>query len=154
MQKSLIPKERVAAADEGWINLENLVRAELTSEDASHPIEAALQQGTGNGWRASEPGHQTIRLLFSEPVRVKRIHLEFQEHELPRTQEFSLRWSGAGISYKEIVRQQFNFDPPQTSQELENYEVDLVGLAMLELNIAPDINHHGAHASLAALRLA
>jgi hypothetical protein len=59
---------------EDWLDLENSAQAELTSEDASHPIESALKPGVGSGWRASGPGQQTVRLLFDKPLRVKRVH--------------------------------------------------------------------------------
>jgi hypothetical protein len=141
--------------DENWLELENLAQAELTSEDASHPIESALNPGLGSGWRASEPGRQTVRLLFDKPLRVKRVHLEFQEYEQKRTQEFLLQWSSDdGRSWLEIVRQQYNFSPPDNAREIEDYEVDLVGLTVLEISISPDISGGCAHASIAELRLA
>jgi len=66
-----------------------------------------------------------------------------------------LRWSpDGGESCREIVRQQYNFSPPDMSRELEDYIVDLDGLTMLELSIIPDISGGGARASLAQLRLA
>jgi len=143
------------APEENWLELENLAQAELTSEDASHPIESALTPGLGSGWRASEPGRQTVRLLFDKPLRVKRVHLEFQENEQQRTQEFLLQWSSDdGRSWREIVRQHYNFSPPDNSREIEDYEVDLVGLTVLEISISPDISGGCAHASIAELRLA
>ena len=115
MRKRLIghgPGE-VAAAEPGWLDLEHLAQVEITSEDVGYPIESALIPGTGSGWRSAQPGEQTIRLLFNEPLRLKRIHLVFQEDEKERTQEFVLRWSpDGGQSYREIVRQQYNFSPP------------------------------------------
>jgi len=141
--------------EEDWLDLESLAQAELTSEDASHPIESALKPGTGSGWRASEPGQQTIRLLFDKPLRVRRIHLVFQEDEHQRTQEILLRWSSdGGRSHREIVRQQYNFSPPDNTREVEDYEVDLVGLTELEISISPDISGGWASASIAELRLA
>ena len=143
------------ADDQGWLDLEQRVQVELTSEDAEHPIESALIMNTGSGWRAQQPGKQTIRLLFDKPHRISRIQLLFQEHERERTQEFVLRWSpGGGASCREVVRQQYNFSPPDNSRELEDYVVDLDGLTMLELSIIPDISGGGACASLAQLRLA
>ena len=140
---------------EDWLDLENSAQAELTSEDASHPIESALNPGLGSGWRASEPGQQTVRLLFDKPLRVKRVHLVFHEDEVQRTQEFLLRWSpDGGRSYREIVRQQYNFSPPDNTREIEDYEVDLVGLTALEIIISPDISGGCARASIAELRLA
>ena len=143
------------AAEPGWIDLERLAQVEITSEDVDHPIESALIPGTGSGWRAAQPGEQTIRLLFNEPLRLKRIHLSFQEDEQERTQEFVLRWSSdGGQSYREIVRQQYNFSPPEAAREVEDYDVDLDGVTALELRIVPDISGGSTRASLAQLRLA
>ena len=157
MRKRIIapgPRE-VAAAEPGWMDLEHLAQVEITSEDVDHPIESALIPGTGSGWRAAQPGEQTIRLLFAEPLRLKRIHLAFHEGEQERTQEFVLRWSSdGGQSYREIVRQQYNFSPPEAVREVEDYDVDLDGVTALELRIVPNISGGGARASLAQLRLA
>ena len=140
---------------EDWLDLENSAQAELTSEDASHPIESALKPGAGSGWRASEPGQQTVRLLFDKPLRVKHVHIEFHEDEQSRTQEFFLRWSSdSGRSWREIVRQQYTFSPPGNAREIEDYEVDLVGLTVLEISISPDISGGSARASIAELHLA
>ena len=145
----------VAATEPGWLDLEHLAQVEITSEDVGYPIESALIPGTGSGWRAAQPGEQTIRLLFYEPLRLKRIHLVFQEDEKERTQEFVLRWSpDGGQSYREIVRQQYNFSPPGATSEVEDYDVDLHGVTALELKIVPDISGGSARASLAQLRLA
>ncbi len=157
MRKSIIgpgPGE-VAAAEPAWLDLEHLAHVEITSEAAGYPVESALIPGAGSVWRASQPGEQTIRLLFDEPQRLKRIHLVFQEEEQERTQEFVLRWSAdGGQSYREIVRQQYNFNPLAAAGEVEDYDVDFDGLTALELKIVPDISGGGARASLAQLRLA
>jgi hypothetical protein len=157
MRKCIITQapQGIMLSDEDWLDVENTAQAELTSEDASHPIESALKPGAGSGWRASEPGQQTVRLLFDKPLRVKRVHLSFHEDEQPRTQEFLLRWSSdGGRSCREIVRQQYNFSPPDNTREIEDYEVDLVGLTVLEICISPDISGGCARASIAELRLA
>jgi hypothetical protein len=65
-----------------------------------------------------------------------------------------LRWSpDADASYREIVRQQYNFSPPDTTRELEDYGVELDGLMMLELSIIPDLSGGETRASLAQFRL-
>ena len=144
-----------AAAEPGWMDIEHLAQVEITSEDVDHPIESALIPGTSSGWRAAQPGEQTIRLRFDEPLRLKRIHLVFQEDEQERTQEFVLRWSpDGGQSYREILRQQYNFSPPEAAREVEDYDVDLDGVTALELKIVPDISGGSARASLAQLRVA
>jgi hypothetical protein len=157
MRKRVIghgPRE-VAAAEPGWLDLERLAQVEVTSEDVDHPIESALIPGMGPGWRAAEPGEQTIRFLFDESLRLRLIHLVFQESEQERTQEFVLRWSSdGGQSYREIVRQQYNFSPPAAGREVEDYDVDLDGVTALELRIVPDISGGSIRASLAQLRVA
>ncbi len=145
---------KVSAAEGNWLDLERLAQVEVTSEDADYPVESALIPGMGAGWRAAQPGEQTIRLLFDEPQRLGWIHLAFPESEQERTQEFVLRWSpDGGQSYREIVRQQYNFSPGDAG-EVEDYDVDLNDVTALELRIVPDINAGSARASLAQLRLA
>ena len=151
MRKRIIPQDTPGTSSprEEWLNLEHLAEVELTSEDPSHPIEFAFTPETGRGWRASEPGPQTIRIRFDKPLHVKHIHLAFQEDEQPRTQEFLLRWSSdGGGSYREITRQQYNFSPPHTNREEEDYAVDLQDLNVLEITITPDINGGNARASM------
>jgi len=138
-----------------WLDLKHLAKVELTSEDAEHPIELALLMNPGSGWRAQQPGKQMIRLLFDKPHGISRIQLLFQENERERTQEFVLRWSrGSGASFREVVRQQYNFSPPTITRELEDYTVDLNGVMVLQLSIVPDISGVDTRASLAQLRLA
>lgn len=95
-----------------------------------------------------------MRLRLDQPQKIRRMHLEFHEAESERTQQFVLRWSSnGGQSYREIVRQQFNFSPAGTTSECEDYTVELDGVTTLELNIVPDISDRAARASLAQLRL-
>lgn len=157
MRKRIInpTSQDISLRNQHWLILEALADVEVTSEDAAHPIESALIAGPGPGWRAEQPGPQTVRLLFHEPQRIQRLNLLFQENERERTQQFVLRWSSdAGQSYREIVRQQYNFSPPETISESEDYTVALAGLTALELSIIPDISGGTARASLAHLRLA
>jgi hypothetical protein len=107
------------------------------------------------GWRAAQPGLQIIRLLFDQPRKIKRIWLIFEETEIARTQEFVLRWSSdLGNSFREIVRQQWNFSEPDAIREAEDYLVDLSNVTVLELEIIPDKDGSDAQASLESLRLA
>jgi len=145
----------IPVSNQDWLNLDALAQVEVTSEDAARPIESGVLPGSESGWRAAQSGPQTVRLVFNQPQRIKRIHLEFHEDELERTQQFVLRWSlNGGQSYREIVRQQYNFSPPDTTREREDYRVDLEGVTTLELNIVPNISGGAARASLAQLRLA
>jgi hypothetical protein len=157
MRKRMIDQgaEGTSTADRNWLGLETLAQVEISSEDAAHPIESALIPNAGSGWRAALAGKQTVRLLFDKPQNIRSIRMVFQENEQARTQEFVLRWSAdGGQSYREIARQQYNFSPPSTIRELEDYSVDLHGLTTLELVVVPDIGGGTARASLAQLRLA
>jgi hypothetical protein len=158
MRKRIIThgSEEPSNPEPDWLDLDRITQIEVTSEEAAHPIESALKPGTGLGWRAAESGEQTIRLLFDVPQKIRLIHLRFDERVGgERTQEFALSWSPGGEQhYLEIVRQQYNFSPPDVTSEVEDYAVDLDGVAALELVIIPDISGGHACASLAQLRLA
>lgn len=156
MRKQIVrespPEERPGGGR--WLDLERHARVEITSEDPDHPIESALVPGGGDGWRASEPGEQRIRLLFDEPRTLQRVHLVVEEREAQRTQELSLSWLPAGGgTWQSLVRQQYTFSPPGTTREVEEWAFDVRGAAALELSIVPDISRGEARASLAALRL-
>lgn len=156
MRKRIIThgQEGGAARDQDWLDLEALAEVEVTSEQPTHPIEAALLPGHNTGWRAAEPGTQTIRLLFAEPQRLRRIQLAFEETQVSRTQEYVLRWSGdSGQPLRDVVRQQWNFSPGGATSQREEHHVDLPAVAVLELTITPDTSGGAARASLAQLRL-
>jgi len=147
--------ESVSRSGDAWLDLERLAKVEITSESTEHPIESALIPDRGPGWRAAQPGKQTIRLIFDHPLSLGRILLRFDEEEQRRTQEFVLRWLPEGQqSPREIVRQQYTFSPPNTNEEIEDYSVKLNGVTALELEIVPDISGGGAYASLAEMCLA
>lgn len=136
--------------DGDWLDLENIAMVEITSEDPDHPIEHALTPGHSTGWQAAQSGEQTIRLLFDAPRQIRRIWLHFQETHVERTHQFVLRWSpDKGKTFKEIVRQQWNFSPRGMQEETENIFLDLPGVTILELVITPDMNGGPARASLA-----
>lgn len=157
MRKRIISQDprQSAPVDQSWLDLQRLAHVDVTSEDPAYPIEAALIPGAGSGWRAAQAGEQTIRLLFDETQKVKRIRLLFHEDQRARTQEFVLRYSPErGRSYREIVRQQYHFSPPSTTSEFEDYAFDLAEMMALELRIVPDISGGDARASVAQFRLA
>jgi hypothetical protein len=138
-----------------WLDLGSLASVEVTSETRDHPVESALLLSDRRGWRAAQAGTQIIRLLFDHPLKVKLISLVFEESQNTRTQEFVLRWSSdLGRSFREIVRQQWNFSPLGTVREVENYSVDLFDVTVMELEIVPDKSGGEARASLESLRLA
>ena len=141
--------------DQNWLDFRSVTTVEVTSETKDQPVESALLLSEFRDWRAAESGTQIIRLLFDHPLKVKRISLVFEETENTRTQEFVLRWSSdLGRSFREIVQQQWNFSPPGTVREVEDYLVDLSSVTVVELEIVPDKSGGEARASLESLRLA
>jgi hypothetical protein len=153
MQKRMVHAS-VAPPPGRWLDVDVLADVELTSEEAAHPVEAALTSGDGSGWRASERGTQSIRLVFHNPQSLRRIRLRFDEADTERTQEFTLRWSpDGGRTFREVVRQQYTFSPAGSTSEVEDLKVDLVAVTALELTIIPD-QRGGSYASLAEWRLA
>jgi hypothetical protein len=156
MRKRMIDSNETSlrSAPIAWLRLEEIATVELTSEDPDHLIESALQPHRGSGWRAALRGPQVIRIRFDEPQSVRRIELEFNEAATQRTQEYVLRWSNdLGKSFREIVRQQFNFSSPDATREVEFHDVELRDVTSLELRVTPDIERGQALASLTQLRL-
>ena len=156
MQKRLVgaPGQR-SVTEESWLDLEAMAQVELTSEDPACPIEGALLPNGQSGWRAAEPGTQSIRLLFHQPQRLRRILLRFNEPAAERTQEFALHWSpDGGRTSRDLVRQQYTFSPGGSTSEVEDFNVDLRSVTALDLTIIPDQDRGQAYASLAEWRLA
>ena len=160
MRKEIVhPKTGIAKAheDADWLDLEAIASVQLTSEDSGFPIENALSvnpERNERGWRAATPGPQTITLNFDHPQAIRRIYLFFVEHQLERSQEFVLLYSSPQQTDREILRQQWAFSPTGSSQEVEDYTVELDPVTRLELMIDPDRGLGTALASLNALRLA
>jgi hypothetical protein len=159
MRKSIVSPSAVATTpiSEVWRDLERIARVEISSEDEQFPIENAVGKKETTGWRAAETGPQLIRLQFDEPQNIKRLRLRFVERAAERTQEFAV-FAGTGPQLKEIVRQQWAFSPYGSTEETEDYTVNLSGITTLELRIDPDRSHDPKqsreYASLQSLRLA
>jgi hypothetical protein len=158
MRKRIIGSTRTevdAAAKSGsWFDLEHTATAEVTSEDPGFPVEAVFQSDNGAGWRAAQDGEQQLRLIFDQPTTVRRMQLHFVESEIERTQEFTIRWSTAqGGPQQEVVRQQWTFSPAGSTREVEHYDVNLEGVAVLELSIRPDLNEARGRATLLKWRV-
>ena len=159
MRKTIINQagENIPSFDLDFLDLEHLAQVEFTSECLEHPVESALllTEDAVSGWQAATAGEQIIRVVFDQPRTIEHIVLMFEERQQSRTQEFVLLWlmdnEGA---YHEILRQQYHFSPPNTTCEIEHYEVRLNQLKVLELRIIPEINGGDACATLKQLRLA
>ena len=157
MRKTVIDPATVRSElrpEQEWLDLEEMAKVEVTSEDPSFPLESALVSGKGPGWRAAQRGKQIIRIRFDKPTRLRRIRLEFSETEIARTQEFTLQWSAeSGGPFREIVRQQWSFSPQGSTTEIEDYQVNLDSVSVLELVLKPELTPANACATLASWRM-
>ena len=141
IRKQILKDAQVA--ESARLDLASLASFEISSEDPKHPIENALRENQ-KGWQAAEDGEQTIRMTFDSPQTISRIALLFEEKEASRTQEFTLSWrSSTDPSWREIVRQQYNFSPPGTTTEREVFNIPLDDVIGVELKIRPDIGGKG-----------
>ena len=145
----------LAPANASWLDVSTIAQVEVTSENSEYPIEFIFTEEEERGWRASEPGKQTIRLFFDEPQKIRRIWLRFREQQVERTQQFTLQWSKdkAG-TLRPLFQQQWNFSPGGSTSQIEDYGVELDDVWMLQLVIDPDISRGPAVATLESWRLA
>lgn len=156
MKKTLLAPSSPPVADitENWLDLDRAAAVELSSEDPAHPIEAAIGiPPHPPGWRAGNPGPQTIALRFNSPQDLRLIHLQFECHET-RTHEFQLTYVASGeTAEREIVRQQYHFAPEGATFEEENFVVALRGVTRLILHLKPDLSGRPVHATLRQWRI-
>jgi hypothetical protein len=136
-----------------WKDIEKTATAELSSEDPRHPFERALRIETADGWKASDPGPQLIRLRFDSPQSIKRIHLQFREEEVNRSQEIALFATSNTSPRKELVRQQWVFSPQGATTEVEDYFFNLTDVTALELEIDPGRHDRHVFASLQSIQI-
>ena len=144
MRKSIVSPSATTATpiSDLWRDLERIARVEISSEDESFPIEHALSKTVTGGWKAATTGPQLIRLQFDEPQTIRRIHLQFVDKASERSQEFAMfaaewgtRIEGSGET------EQWGFSPNGSTEETEDYTVDLKGVTTFELRIDPDRSH-------------
>jgi hypothetical protein len=57
----------VAPSGQAWLDVDSTAFVEVTSAENDYPIESVLLGVEHRGWRASNSGTQTIRLIFDEP---------------------------------------------------------------------------------------
>lgn len=116
MRKKAIRVPQITPArDQGWLDVNKAASVEVHRKMRIMRLNLRFLGDENRGWRAADPGSQTIRLIFDSPQRLKRIWLAFEDSEVSRTQEFVLRWSShVGEPFREIVRQRWNFSSRDT----------------------------------------
>ncbi|MGE0822107.1 MAG: discoidin domain-containing protein [Candidatus Binatia bacterium] len=141
----------------GALDIPALATILVTSEDPAHPVDHLFARPggkTGRGWVAAEPGEQYLIVEFDQPQELRVIAIEIAEEERARSQELTISIStDGGTTYREILRQEFNFSPPGTIYERENWTVAESGVTNLCVRIVPDKQGGQGRASLAALMI-
>ena len=129
----------------------------VTSEDPDHPIDHVFdgQRGLGaSRWIAAQPGEQTLILAFDAPQMIRKVLVEIEEPNISRTQEMDVSVSNdGGQTYRELVRQEYTFSPPDTSLEREEWSIAADGVSHLRLRIKPEKGGKACRATLSTLAL-
>jgi F5/8 type C domain len=127
----------------------------VSSEDPRHPIDYAFDGQGGPGasrWIAAESGEQTLILAFDAPQAIRKILVEVEELSISRTQEIAVSISqDGGRTYRELVRQEYNFSPPGTTLEHEEWSIKADAISHLQLRIKPDKGGQAGRATLTML---
>jgi hypothetical protein len=127
----------------------------VTSEDPEHPVENAFGGSRGRGgdcWIAGEDGEQSLILAFDAPQDIVRVALEVEEREAERRQEVTLSVSrDGGRTYRDLIRQEYNFSPQGSTFEREEWLLKAVDVTHLRLRIKPDIGGKPCRATVTSL---
>jgi F5/8 type C domain len=129
----------------------------VSSEDPRHPIDYAFDGQRGPGasrWIAAQSGEQALILAFDTPQTIRKILVEVEEPEISRTQEMAVSISqDGGQTYRELMRQEYNFSPPGTTLEHEEWSIKADAVSHLQLRIKPDKGGKAGRATLTTLAL-
>src|SRR5260370_4770059 len=89
-------------------------------------------------WIAEQSGEQTLILAFDTPQTIRKILVEIDEPEISRTQEMAVSISrDGGQTYRELIRQEYNFSPPGTTLGHEEWTITADAISHLQLRIKP-----------------
>ncbi len=158
MRKQILQSNSATTAPSpGELDIAALATVAVTSETPDHPVENAFdnqREPGGSRWIAATPGEQTLILAFDAPQNIRQVMLEVEENHDSRTQELQLGVShDGGNTYRELLRQEFNFSPSSTTFEREEWTVASEQVTHLRLCIKPDKGGRPCRASLTTLSL-
>jgi hypothetical protein len=151
------PADPGARSEAGGMCIPELATVLVTSEAAEHPVDCLFDGHDGPGgtrWVAAEDGEQVLILAFDKPQTIQEVGLETEELQASRTQVLTLSLSqDGGRTYREILRQEFNFSPPGTTFERERWIVSAPMVSHLRVTIRPDKGDKLGRASLTSLTI-
>jgi len=158
MRKQIIKSSAATGASlHGGLDVDSIATVLVTSELADHPVDNAFdgQHGPGSSrWVSETGGEQALILAFDAPQNIRTVGLEIEETGENRTQELQLAVSGdGGKTYRELVRQEFNFSPAGTTFEREEWTINAEAVTHLRLQIKPDKGGRPCRASVTSLVL-
>jgi hypothetical protein len=157
LRKQILHTGSVKPAYHDGISIQDVATVFVTSEAVDHPVDHICDGHHGRGatrWIAGEPGEQVIVLAFDSPQDLHKVSLEIEEPNVSRTQELTLALSfDGGQTYREVLRQEYNFSPPGTTFERETWVVPARAVTHLRLCIKPDKSNHPAYATITSLVL-
>ena len=157
LRKQVLEHQLATGIQTEGIPVAELATVLVTSESVDYPIEHVFDSRRGPGgsrWMAEEPGEQTLILAFDVPQTLRKVTLEVEEPAVSRTQELALAVSDdGGQTYRELVRQEYNFSPPETAFEREDWKVSAEMVTHLRLWIKPDKGGKPCRATLTSLTL-
>ena len=160
MLRKLIIKPHPATPDTttGEIDIASVATVQVTSESPEHPIDHVFDEHRGPGgtrWIAGEPGEQTVILAFDTPQDDQPdLSWKSRSRKSLARRNSSLSFScDGGRTYRELLRQEYNFSPAGTTFEREDWAVSAQGVTHLRLVIKPDKGGKPCRATLTSLVL-
>jgi hypothetical protein len=126
----------------------------VTSEETQHPVDHLFDASGGPGgtrWIAGADGDQTLVLAFDTPQTIRAIGIEAEEPSATRTNVLIISLSeDGGRTYRERIRQEFNFSPG-TTFEREEWSMPADRVSHIRIVIQPDKGHAPHRATLTSL---
>jgi hypothetical protein len=139
------------------LDVKAIASVQVTSELADHPVENAFDGQGGPGgsrWISDTGGEQTLILAFDVPQTISTLGLEIEETNENRTQELTVAVSSdGGKTYRELLRQEFNFSPGGSTFEREEWMINGAGVTHLRLRVKPDKGGRPCRATITSLLL-
>lgn len=141
MRKKILKETPPAPRESGGgLDVPAIATALCTSELEGHPVEYMFDGRLDTRWVADADGEQTLILAFDTAQTLSRVALLIEERTERRTQELDLALStDGGLTFREVVRQEFNFSPDGTTIQRQDWQLPPgQPCTHLRLHIRPD----------------